>query len=83
VEHTPPIVSEEKEDEENLVPDSRHDEEVDRDDLLHVVLEEGAPGGGVRLATADHVLLDGRLGNVDPDLSQLAHDPRRAPDRIG
>jgi hypothetical protein len=33
--------------------------------------------------TADHVLLDGRLGNLDPDLCQLAHDPRRTPDRIG
>jgi hypothetical protein len=60
VKHAPPVMSEQKEDEENLVPDSRHDEEVDREDLPEVALEEGAPGGGGRLAPARHVLLDGR-----------------------
>jgi hypothetical protein len=59
---------------------SRHDEEVDRDDLPDVVLEEGAPGGGGRLAVTDHVLLDGRLRNLDSEPSQLADDPRCSPE---
>ena len=42
--------------EENLVPHGRHDKEVNRDDLLDVVLEEGSPGGGRWPAPADHVL---------------------------
>jgi hypothetical protein len=45
VENTASFVGQDEEDEEDLVPHGRHDEEVDRDDLPNVVLEEGAPGG--------------------------------------
>ena len=74
VEHPAPMVSENEKHEENLVPYGRHNEEVDRDDLFDVVLEEGLPGGGGWLSSADHVLLDGRLGNIIADLAQLSED---------
>ena len=51
--------------------------------LLDVVLEERPPGWRRRLAAADHVLLDGGLGDVDTDLAQLTDDARRSPERVG
>jgi hypothetical protein len=44
VQHTPTMVGEDEEDEQDLIPHGRDDEEVDRDDVLDVVLEECAPG---------------------------------------
>jgi hypothetical protein len=38
VDHAPAVMGEQKEDEEDLVPNGRDDEEIDRDDVLDVVL---------------------------------------------
>jgi hypothetical protein len=59
------------------------DEEVDRNDILDVVLEKRLPGGRGRLMATDHVLLDGGLGDVDADLAQLTTDLRRSPEWVG
>lgn len=80
--HSVSSVSENEEHEEELVPNGRHDEEVDGDDLLQVVLEEGAPGRGGWLPAADHVLLDGRLRHIDPGLLQLSHDAGCSTERV-
>ena len=49
----------------------RHDKEVDEDQLLGVILQEGAPGLRRRLATAHHVFADPGLADVDAELAQL------------
>jgi hypothetical protein len=75
-------VRQHEEDKENLVPDRRDREEVDGDGIAEVIAQEGGPcGRGSR--PLDPVLLDGGLGHVDPDLPQLADDPRGSPERIG
>jgi hypothetical protein len=73
------IVGEDEEDEEDLVFDRRHDEEVAGDHLGSLSPEEGHPGGGRRSSSSDHVLLDGGLGHVDADLSEFTDDPRCSP----
>ncbi len=72
-------MGEHDEDEEDLQRERWYDEEVDGGEVLHVVVEKGAPRGGGRLPVPDHVLLDRRLGDVDAELGELAHDARGAP----
>lgn len=59
------------------------DEEIDSDDVPHVVLREALPTLRGWLRVTDHVLGDGGLGQFDPDLAQLADNVRRNPERIG
>jgi len=51
----------------NLEADSGDSEEVDRNHLGEVVLEEGAPGLKWRLAAAHHVLANAGLTDVDAE----------------
>jgi len=83
VKHAAAVVGEDEEDEENLVLDGRHDEEVAGDHLGGVGPEENHPGGVGGSSAANHVLLDGRFGHVDADLPQLADDPGCSPQRVG
>lgn len=61
VKHPTAAMSQDQEDEEHLVSDGRDHKEVDGGEFSRVVLEEGPPGGGGRLASADHVSIDGGL----------------------
>ena len=79
--HAKPVVGEDHEHEQDSEADRRHNEEVYRDEVADVVGEEGPPGRRCRLAWSHHVLFDGRLRYVDPELVQLAHDAGRAPSR--
>jgi hypothetical protein len=62
---------------------SRHDEEVDGDEVGEVVLEERAPGLRGWLRATRHEPGNSSLRDVEPELEQLAVDTRRAPERIG
>jgi hypothetical protein len=79
VEDAPSLVSENEEDEEDLVAPGRQDEEVGRDDVADVVLQECTPSHGWGLPAADHVSLDGRLVEIDADLGQFTDDPGCTP----
>ena len=73
----PSMVGEDEEDEENLVAHGRHDEEVDGDDLLDVVLQERAPRDRWGLTAANHVLRHGGLREVNADLAKFPDDAWR------
>ena len=65
VDDAPPVVAQDHEDVEHLEGDGGHDEEVDRNDVLHVVREEGAPGLGRWILSFRHQAPDGPLRDVD------------------
>jgi len=65
------------------LPDNRDNEEVHGPDLANMVPQEGPPRGRRRFPPTAHVARDGRGGELDPDLLQLAGDMRRAPQGIG
>ena len=46
-----------------------------------MVVEEGAPSLGGRVAAADYILAHARFADVDAQLEQLAVNPRSAPER--
>ena len=57
-------------------------EEVTSKDLAGVVTEEGAPSGRRWTRPLDHVLLDGRLGDVMAEVLELGLDARRSPEAV-
>src|SRR5205814_10599834 len=59
----------------DLEPDGGHGEEVDRDQLLGMVLPEGAPSLRRRFAAAHHIFADTALSNVDAEFDEFAVDP--------
>ena len=78
------IMGQGDEHEEHAEGRGRDGEEVDGRELSHVVGEEGAPGlGPGRSRMAAEVLRHGRLGDLDPQLPELAVNAGRAPERVG
>jgi len=54
----------------DLEPDGGHGEEVDRDQLLGMVLQEGAPSLRRRFAAAHHIFAHTALPDVDAQFEQ-------------
>ena len=79
VSHTAAVVLEDDEDVQDLEADCGDGEEVDRDEVLGVIGEEGPPGRGWWLGSANAVFLHGRLLNVDAELAKFTCDARRTP----
>ena len=50
--------------------------------VWRVVAQKGSPSLAWRSAPLDHVLRDARMGDLEPELEQLAVDPRRSPKRV-
>src|SRR5205809_785256 len=67
---------------EDLKPDGRHREEVDRNHILHVVIEERLPGLRWRPPAAHHVFTHAGFADVDPEFQQFTMHLRSAPERI-
>ncbi|MDT4947187.1 MAG: hypothetical protein QOH14_3920 [Pseudonocardiales bacterium] len=64
---------------EQLEADGWHNEQVDGADVREVIAKEGLPSLRWRPASADHVFGDGRLGDIEAQLEQLAVDARCTP----
>jgi hypothetical protein len=79
----PALVGQDEEDEEDLIPNGRDDEEVNGDNFLDVVSKEGAPGQGGRLPSPDNALFDRGLDDIDADHAEFANDARSAQEEIG
>ena len=77
------VVDQHDQHEEHLERDRGDGEEVEGDDVRHVILQEGPPGGRGRPARAHAILLDGGFRHGSPQLPQLAQDARGPPPRIG
>src|SRR5262244_3672501 len=82
VDDTSTMMCEHDEDEQNLEPDGVYREEVDRNELGHMIGEERSPRLGWRLEMADHVFSNGRLGNLNAKFEEFAVNSRRSPERV-
>jgi len=78
VQHPPAVVGQHQKSEEHPEGGCWHREEVDRHQVLHVVVQERAPGWRRRLPSPVHVPGDGRLRDVDAELGELIADARSA-----
>jgi hypothetical protein len=78
-----PTVSEKHQAIEQLEADRGHDKEIDRGNSFSMVAEEGSPTLAKPSGVLDHVFGDGRFGDLDAELEQLAVDSRRTPQPIG
>jgi len=77
------VVRKEDQNVEQLEGDGRHNEEVDRDDVRGVVLQErfpALPGGSLR--SLGHVPLHGGFRDVESQFQYLAMKARSSPERI-
>src|SRR5262245_17974819 len=83
VEDPTPMVGEDDEDEEHTQASGGNGEEVDGNQVLDVVREERSPGLRRRGAPLADQPRDRALGDVNPELNELAMDSGRAPQRIG
>ena len=63
--------------------DGRHDEQVDGGNAVGMVAQERQPSLRRRASSANHVVRDGRLRDIDPEIQQLPVYSRRAPQGIG
>src|SRR6266481_821354 len=82
VQNATPVMGQYQEHVKNLETDGGHSKEVDRDQLLDVILQERAPGLSRRLAIAHHVFADAGLADVDAELEQLPVHAGCTPTRI-
>ena len=82
VENAPAVMSQHQKHVKNLEANSGHSKEVDRDQLLGVILQERAPGLRRRLAAAHHVFADAGFADVDAELEQLTVNAGCTPTRI-
>src|SRR5450432_2544530 len=84
VKNAAPVVSQDEEDIQNPKRRGGYREEIDRCQRADVVVEEGAPGLGGRLARLGrHEAGHASLADVDAELEQLSVNPRRAPSQVG
>src|SRR6267142_4868604 len=67
---------------EQVETDSWNNEQVHGGNVRRVVMQEGPPSLAGGPPPFDHVLADARLGDLKPELEQLAVDAWRAPKRI-
>jgi len=79
VDNAPPLMRQHEEHIQDLKPNGRHREEVNRDEVLEVILEERAPDLGGWFSAAHQVLAHAGLADVDAELEQFPVDARRAP----
>ena len=59
------------------------DEHVDRGHIVHVVVQEAAPGWGGDLGSPRHVSPNGGLADFNTEHEQFAVNARRPPDGVG
>jgi hypothetical protein len=79
----PPAVREKDQTVEQFEADHGHDKQVRGDNSSCMVAQEGRPTLTRSSGAFDHVLGDGRFGDLDPELEQLAMDPRSSPEPVG
>src|SRR2546422_10239402 len=82
--HQPaPVVAQHHKHEQDPKGRRGHREEIQRDQILGVILQKRAPRLRQRPPRPEHVLRNRRLRYRQAQLQQLAVNPRRTPERIG
>src|SRR5215831_11940988 len=82
VDNATPVVGQHQKYVQDLETESGHRKEIDRDQLLEVIVQEGAPGLRGRLAAAHHVLAHAALPDVEAEFDQLPVDAGCTPTGI-
>src|SRR5215831_16588058 len=82
VQNAAPVMGQNQENVKNLEADRMHGEEINRDQLLGMILQEGAPRLRRWLMAAQHVFADTALSDVDAEFEKFAMDARCTPTRI-
>jgi hypothetical protein len=82
VKNPAPVESQHQENTQDLKPDRRHSEEVDRHHAHEVIVEEGSPSLRGRHAEPEHVLAYAGLTDFDTEFEQFAVDAGGASKRI-
>jgi hypothetical protein len=77
-----PVMGQNQKHVKDLKTDRGHGEEIDGDQLLGVILQEGAPGLRRRFAAAHHVFAHAALTDVDAEFEQFAVDTWSTPTGI-
>jgi hypothetical protein len=78
----PPVVCQDQEDIQDLEPESRHGEKVDRDHAFHMVLQEGPPRLRWRLPPVYHVLAHAGFADINAEFEEFAMNSGSSPKRI-
>ena len=68
VENAPAIVGQDQKHVQNLKPDRRHREEVDGNQTLEMIFQEGSPGLGGWFPTTSHVFAYARFADLEAQL---------------
>src|SRR5437588_2383064 len=82
VQDSAPVMGQHQKHIENLETKGRYGKEIDGDQLLQVILQEGAPGLRRRFAAAQHVFAHAALRDMDAKFEQLPVDAGCTPTRI-
>src|SRR5580700_10451688 len=72
VNHSAPFMRQNNEHKQYAEPGCRHREEVDRDQIANVIVQEGTPRLGRRCAALRHQSGNSTFGNVDAEFEQFA-----------
>ena len=68
--------------EQNFKPDGMHREEINRNELRHMILEKCLPGLRWRFPMTDHIFRHRGFGNLDAQFQEFAANSRCAPDDV-
>jgi len=79
VKHATAVMGQHQKHIENLEADCGHSEEINGDQLRHMVLQERSPSLGRRFCAPHHILADAGLSDVDAEFEQFAMNARCAP----
>jgi len=82
VQNAAPVMGQNQENVKNLEADRRNGEEINRDQLLGMSLQEGAPRLRRWLMAAQHVFADTAFSDVDAEFEKFPMDARCTPTRI-
>ena len=82
VHNATPVMGQHQKHVKDLETEVGHGEEVDGDQLLKVIVEEGAPSLRRRLSAAPHVFADAGLTDLDAEFEQLTVDAGCTPPGI-
>src|SRR4029077_20204117 len=82
VDHAAPVMCQHQKHVQYLESDRRHRKEVDRNQVLDVIIQKGTPGLRRRLAPPHHILRYAGLTDLDAEFQQFAVDAGGAPRRI-
>src|ERR1700694_2868752 len=82
MDHSSSLMAEDERGVENPKPGSYDNEHVDGGGVVHVIVQERAPGRGGDLGPPWKISANRGLAHVDAELEQLAVDAGRAPKRV-